>query len=77
MLEIIGDEASNIKKHDEALAAFSTVLSFGPSTPNNVLIKWANTASIHGSANEALDAATKVCFTDTLEPNIDALCGSV
>ena len=77
MLEIIGDEASNTKKHDEALAAYSTVLSLDPSTPNNVLIKWANTVSIHGSASEALGIATKVCITDSLEPDIDALCGSV
>jgi hypothetical protein len=61
-LEIIGDEASTAEKHDDALAAFSTALSLCPSTPSTVLIKWAKTMLIHGSANEALGASTKVCF---------------
>jgi hypothetical protein len=74
MLEIIGDKASNMKKHDEAFAAYSAVLSLGPSAPNNVLIKWANTVSINGSVNEALGIATKVYFMDSLDLDVDALC---
>ena len=74
MLEIIGDEASNMKKPDEALAAYSAILSLWPLTPNNVLTKWANTVLIHSSVNEALDIATKVCFMDSMELDVDALC---
>lgn len=77
MLEIIGDEASNIKKHDEALAAYSTVLSLGPSTPNTALMKWANTVSIHGSVNEALGVAIKVCFMNSLQLDVEYIFGSV
>ena len=62
-LENIGDEASEINKHDEALAAYSTALFLGPSTLNRVLIKWANTMLLRRSTNEALDIATKVSFT--------------
>ena len=60
-LERIGDKASNIKKDDEAVAAYSTALSLGPSSPNTLLIKWANRMLIRGSAHEALSAASKVC----------------
>ena len=60
-LERIGDEASNIEKHDEAVAAYSTALLLGPSDPNNVLIKWARRMLVRGSAHEALSAAVKVC----------------
>lgn len=61
-LEIIGDEASTAEKHDDALATYSTILSLCPSTPSTVLIKLAKTMLIHGSANDALGAASKVCF---------------
>ena len=60
-LERIGDEASNIKNDDEAVAAYSTALLLGPSDPNTVLIKWANRMVNRGSAHEALSAAVKVC----------------
>ena len=60
-LERIGDEASNIKNHDEAVAAYSTALLLSPSSPNNVLIKWASRMLVRGSAHEALSAAAKVC----------------
>ena len=60
-LERIGDEASNLKKHDAAVAAYSTALLLGPTTPNTVLMKWASRMLIRGSAHEALSAAAKVC----------------
>ena len=60
-LEGIGDEASNIQKHDEAVAAYSTALFLSPSDPNNVLMKWARRMLVRGSAHEALSAAAKVC----------------
>ena len=60
-LERIGDEASNIMNHDEAVAAYSTALLLSSSDPNNVLIKWASRMLVRGSAHEALSAAVKVC----------------
>ena len=60
-LERIGDEASNITKHDEAVAAYSTALLLGPSAPNTILMKWASRMLVRGSAHEALSAAAKVC----------------
>ena len=60
-LERIGDEASNIQNHDEAVVAYSTSLLLGPSDPNNVLIKWASRMLVRGSAHEALSTAVKVC----------------
>ncbi|KAI9571582.1 hypothetical protein HD554DRAFT_2036527 [Boletus coccyginus] len=58
-LERIGDDASNAAKRDEAVAAYSTALSLGPSTPNAILTKWGDIILIHGSADEASSAATK------------------
>ena len=58
-----GDEASSTENHDEALAAYFTALLLNPPTPNALLIKWASMVLIRGSANEALTAATKVCFS--------------
>ncbi|KAI9457905.1 hypothetical protein HD554DRAFT_2042200 [Boletus coccyginus] len=58
-LERMGDEASNTGKQDEAVAAYSTALSLGPTTPNVVLTKWASIMVIRGSAVEASSAATK------------------
>ena len=62
-LENMGDEASEIDKHDEAFATYSTVLCLGASTSNRMLIKWANTMLLRRSTHEALDVATKVSFT--------------
>ena len=62
-LERIGDEASSVEKLDDAVAAYSTALFLGPSTPNSLLTKWASTMLLRDSTNEALDVATKVCFT--------------
>lgn len=62
MLERVGDEASNAEKQDEAVAAYSTALLLSPSTPNTVLMKWARLILIRRTANEVLNAATKVCF---------------
>ena len=59
-LERIGDEASNINKHDEAVAAYSTALLLIPPAPNTVLIKWASRMLVRGSAHEVLNAAAKV-----------------
>ena len=61
-LEGIGDEASDTKEDDEAVAAYSTALLLGPSDPNAVLSKWASRMLIRGSALEALSDAAKVCF---------------
>ena len=62
-LELSGDEASKIKKYDEALAAYSAALFLGPLIPNTILIKWMRTMLVHGSVNEAGDAAVKVCLS--------------
>jgi len=61
MLERVGDEASNADKRDEAVAAYSTALSLGPTIPNAIMFKWVNMALKRGSALEASSAATKVC----------------
>ncbi|KAH0831375.1 hypothetical protein J3R83DRAFT_14038 [Lanmaoa asiatica] len=63
MLEQTGDEALNSGRHDEAVATYSTALLLSPSTPSTLVIKWASTVLIRGSANEALITATKVCVT--------------
>jgi hypothetical protein len=60
-LERIGDEASNIDKHDDAVAAYFTALLLRPSVPGTVLIKWATRMLIRGSAQDALGAVAKVC----------------
>jgi len=60
VLQRVGDEASDAGKQDEAIAAYSIVLSLGPSIPNAVLAKWAKMTLSHGSADEASSAATKV-----------------
>ncbi|KAF8548148.1 WD40 repeat-like protein [Imleria badia] len=59
LLERVGDEASNSGKPDEAATAYSTALSLSPSTPNNVLMKWATVMLIRGSSHDALNAAAK------------------
>ena len=61
-LERIGDQASGIDKHDEAVMAYPTALSLGPSTTNIILIKWTSKMLTRHSANEVLGAAAKVCF---------------
>ncbi|KAF8548436.1 hypothetical protein OG21DRAFT_1489393 [Imleria badia] len=58
-LERVGDEASNAEKRNEAVAAYSAVLSLGPSNPNPVLMKWARMMLIGGSVQEALSVAAK------------------
>ncbi|KAI9571086.1 WD40-repeat-containing domain protein [Boletus coccyginus] len=58
-LESVGDEALNADKRDEAIAAYSTALSLGPTVPNAVTCKWANMILKRGSALEALSAANK------------------
>ena len=64
MLERVGDEALNAKKLHEALATYTAALSLSPLTPTNtVLMKWASTFLVDGSAEEALNAAKKVCFS--------------
>jgi len=62
-LERVGDEASNAGKRDEAAAAYSTALSLGPLTPNALLMKWAGVIMIRDSVDEALRAASSVCFS--------------
>jgi hypothetical protein len=66
-LEGIGDEASNIEKHDEAVAAYSSALLLSPSAPSTVLIKWASRMLIRGPAHEAVSTAAKVCSTSWFE----------
>lgn len=61
-LEIVGDEATNVGGYDEAISAYSTVLSLGSLTPNTVLNKWARMMLIRGTVHEALSVASKVCF---------------
>ena len=62
-LEVNGDEASKVKKCDEALASYSTALSLGPSSLNIILNKWMRTMLVRYSMDEALDAAAKVCVS--------------
>ncbi|KAI9455060.1 hypothetical protein HD554DRAFT_2331645, partial [Boletus coccyginus] len=57
-LERAGDEASTAGKRDEAVAAYSTALSLGSSTPNAIMMKWVTMMLKNGSAHEALSAAT-------------------
>ena len=58
-LERIGDEASRIRKGDEALAAYAAALSLCPSS-HAFLHKWVGTMLLHRSTNEILDAAREV-----------------
>ena len=71
-LESIGDDASKVENRDEALKAYSTALSLGPPSPNGLLFKWARLMLLHGSPNETLDAATKVCPTSrsNMDPDV-------
>ncbi|KAI9456181.1 WD40-repeat-containing domain protein [Boletus coccyginus] len=69
-LETIGDEASNTDKWDDAVAAYSTALSLGPTVPNAITCKWANMILKRNSAYEASSAANKFKvprFCDILE----------
>lgn len=59
-LKTIGDQASAVEKHDEALEAYSAALSLGPSTANILLTKWAAKMLLRHSANEILGTAAKV-----------------
>ncbi|KAI9571750.1 hypothetical protein HD554DRAFT_1817238 [Boletus coccyginus] len=58
-LERVGDETSNTGKLDEAIAAYSIVLSLDPSVPNAVLMKWAKMMLSRGSVDEVSGAATE------------------
>ncbi|KAN0091542.1 hypothetical protein V8E55_005108 [Tylopilus felleus] len=59
-LERLGDDASNVGKRDEALAAYFTALSFTSSTPNTVVLtKWVRMMLIRRSGKETLSAASK------------------
>jgi len=60
-LQRVGDEALDAGKRDEAVAAYRTALSLGPTVPDAVMIKWANMILKRGSADEASSAASKVC----------------
>ena len=62
-LESIGDEALRAENYDEGLRAYSIALSTSPPSPGGLLFKWARLMLLHGSPNEILDAATKVCST--------------
>ena len=62
-LEENGDNATKVKKYDEALATYSIALSLSPSPPNSTLIKWVKVMLVCSSVDEALDSATKVCFS--------------
>lgn len=59
-LERDGDEASNAKQQDEALAAYSAALSISASTSNAVLTKWASVMLVRYSVPETLSATIKV-----------------
>lgn len=65
VLEADGDQASKVKIYDKALAAYSTALSLSlsSSSQSTLLVKWARTVLTCSSVNEALDAATHVCFS--------------
>ncbi|KAI9459521.1 hypothetical protein HD554DRAFT_2330921 [Boletus coccyginus] len=58
-LERVGDEASNARKPDEAVGAYSTALSLDPTVPNAIMTKWANVILKRSSALEVLSATTK------------------
>ena len=60
-LENIGDEASKVESHDEGLRVYSIALSLGLPSSNGLLFKWIRLMLVHGSPNETLDAANKVC----------------
>ena len=60
-LEGVGDEASETGNLDEALAAYSTALFLGPSTPKGLFIKWASRMLLRNPTGEVLEAAIKVC----------------
>ncbi|KAN0091537.1 hypothetical protein V8E55_005103, partial [Tylopilus felleus] len=64
-LERLGDDASNVGKRDEALAAYFTALSLASSTPNTVVLtKWVRMMLIRRSGKETLSAASKVIELD-------------
>ena len=59
-LEVNGDKASKVEEYADALVAYSTALSLGPSMSRTLPIKWARLILVRGPANEALDVAAKV-----------------
>lgn len=62
-LEGIGDMALSDKKHDEAVASYSTALSLSLPTSSSILMKWTSTMLVVGSVNEIPGAASKVGFS--------------
>ena len=70
-LERDGDEASNAKQQDEALAAYSAALSISASTSNAVLAKWASVMLVRYSVPETLSATIKVYLRVRMHPDID------
>ncbi|KAG9309693.1 hypothetical protein JVU11DRAFT_10366 [Chiua virens] len=74
-LEKIGDKASKDEKHDEALAAYSTALSLGSSTPDELLIKWAITMLLRNSTDDVVLAAAQ--FTLPRITNYRAICDAL
>ena len=62
-LESIGDKALKVENHDKGLRAYSIALSLSPPSPDGLLFKWVRLTLLHGSPNEALEAATEVCST--------------
>ena len=59
-LESTGDQALEMKNHNEARVAYSTALSLGPSPPSSLLGKWTRIMLLRGSTQDVLDAAAKV-----------------
>ena len=57
------EAGDDTEKQDETVSASSTALSLSSSTLHAVLVKWASTTLVRGSANEALSNAAKVRFT--------------
>ena len=53
MLEENGDNATKVKKYDEALATYSIALSLSLSPPNSTLIKWVRVTLVCSSVDEA------------------------
>ena len=62
-LESTGDQALEMRSHNEARVAYSTALSLGPSPPSSLLEKWMRIMLSRSSTKEVLDAAAKVWLT--------------
>ncbi|KAI9567183.1 hypothetical protein HD554DRAFT_1033128 [Boletus coccyginus] len=53
-------QASNARKPDEVVTAYSTALSLSPLSPNAVPMKWAGAMLIRGSLDDALSVSAKL-----------------